>query len=348
MTLSQQALARAATNENSGANDTILEIRGLKTYFFLERGVVKAVDGVDVAVGRRKTLGVVGESGCGKSVTFRSVMRLIQSPPGKIVEGEILLHSKDGATVDIVKLDPRSRQLRDIRGAEIAMIFQEPMTSLNPLHPVGRQISESVLLHQNMSRPAAMERAEEMLNRVHIADPDRRVSEYPHQLSGGMRQRVMIALALCCNPSILIADEPTTALDVTVQAQILDLMRELQDDFDSAIVLITHNLGVVSQMADHVAVMYMGRVVEYAPVYDIFHRPKHPYTIGLLNSVPVLGRKENNRLVPITGMVPSPMDDIRGCAFAERCPEAMEICWEQSPEFKEHEPGHSAACWLHD
>ena len=348
MTLSQQALARAATNENSGANDTILEIRGLKTYFFLERGVVKAVDGVDVAVGRRKTLGVVGESGCGKSVTFRSVMRLIQSPPGKIVEGEILLHRKDGATVDIVKLDPRSRQLRDIRGAEIAMIFQEPMTSLNPLHPVGRQISESVLLHQNMSRPAAMERAEEMLNRVHIADPDRRVSEYPHQLSGGMRQRVMIALALCCNPSILIADEPTTALDVTVQAQILDLMRELQDDFDSAIVLITHNLGVVSQMADHVAVMYMGRVVEYAPVYDIFHRPKHPYTIGLLNSVPVLGRKENNRLVPITGMVPSPMDDIRGCAFAERCPEAMQICWEQSPEFKEHEPGHSAACWLHD
>ncbi len=348
MTLSQQALARAATNENSGANDTILEIRGLKTYFFLERGVVKAVDGVDVAVGRRKTLGVVGESGCGKSVTFRSVMRLIQSPPGKIVEGEILLHRKDGATVDIVKLDPRSRQLRDIRGAEIAMIFQEPMTSLNPLHPVGRQISESVLLHQNMSRPAAMERAEEMLNRVHIADPDRRVSEYPHQLSGGMRQRVMIALALSCNPSILIADEPTTALDVTVQAQILDLMRELQDDFDSAIVLITHNLGVVSQMADHVAVMYMGRVVEYAPVYDIFHRPKHPYTIGLLNSVPVLGRKENNRLVPITGMVPSPMDDIRGCAFAERCPEAMQICWEQSPEFKEHEPGHSAACWLHD
>ena len=348
MSLSQQKSAHAVPNEESDADNTILEIRDLKTYFFLERGVVKAVDGVDVAVGRRKTLGVVGESGCGKSVTFRSVMRLIQSPPGKIVEGEILLHRKDGATVDIVKLDPRSRQLRDIRGAEIAMIFQEPMTSLNPLHPVGRQISESVLLHQTLSRRAAMERAEEMLNRVHIADPDRRVSEYPHQLSGGMRQRVMIALALSCNPSILIADEPTTALDVTVQAQILDLMRELQDDFDSAIVLITHNLGVVSQMADHVAVMYMGRVVEYAPVYNIFHRPKHPYTIGLLNSVPVLGRKEDNRLVPITGMVPSPMDEIRGCAFAERCPDAMEICWEQSPAFKEHEPGHSAACWLHD
>ncbi len=348
MTSDHQAPARLNAEANRDAEDTILELKGLKTYFFLERGIVKAVDGVDVAVGRRKTLGVVGESGCGKSVTFRSVMRLIQSPPGRIVEGEILLHRKDGDTVDIVQLDPRSRQLRDIRGAEIAMIFQEPMTSLNPLHPVGRQISESVLLHQSMSRQGAQERAEEMLNRVHIADPGRRIGEYPHQLSGGMRQRVMIALALSCNPSILIADEPTTALDVTVQAQILDLMRELQDDFDSAIVLITHNLGVVSQMADHVAVMYLGRVVEYAPVYEIFHNPKHPYTIGLLNSVPVLGRKEENRLVPITGMVPSPMEDIRGCAFAERCPEAMEICWEQSPEFKEHEPGHSAACWLHD
>ena len=348
MTLSQQASTGSAAKENNHADDTILELRDLKTYFFLERGVVKAVDGVNVSVGRKKTLGVVGESGCGKSVTFRSVMRLIQSPPGKIVEGEILLHRRDGETVDIAKLDPRSRQLRDIRGAEIAMIFQEPMTSLNPLHPVGRQISESVLLHQNLSRRAAQERAEEMLNRVHIADPGRRIGEYPHQLSGGMRQRVMIAQALSCNPSILIADEPTTALDVTVQAQILDLMRELQDDFDSAIVLITHNLGVVSQTADHVAVMYMGRVVEYAPVHEIFHNPKHPYTIGLLNSVPVLGRKDDKKLVPITGMVPSPMDQISGCAFADRCPQAMEICWQQSPEFKEHGPGHSAACWLHD
>ncbi len=348
MVVDRQAPSKVASEGDNNADDAILELRNLKTHFFLERGVVKAVDGVNVSVSRKKTLGVVGESGCGKSVTFRSVMRLIQSPPGKIVDGEILLHRKDGDTVDIVKLDPRSRQLRDIRGAEIAMIFQEPMTSLNPLHPVGRQISESVLQHQGMSRRAALERAEEMLNRVHIADPGRRVGEYPHQLSGGMRQRVMIGLALSCNPSILIADEPTTALDVTVQAQILDLMRELQADFDSAIVLITHNLGVVSQMADHVAVMYMGRVVEYAPVYEIFHNPKHPYTIGLLNSVPVLGRKEDKKLVPITGMVPSPMDEITGCAFADRCPHAMEICWEQPPEFKEHEPGHSAACWLHD
>ena len=348
MAVNQQAPATSVAEVETYADDRILELRDLKTYFFLERGVVKAVDGVTASLGRKKTLGVVGESGCGKSVTFRSVMRLVQSPPGKIVEGEILLHRKDDNTVDIAKLDPRGRELRDIRGAEIAMIFQEPMTSLNPLHPVGRQISESVLLHQNLPRRAALERAEEMLTKVHIADPARRINEYPHQLSGGMRQRVMIALALSCNPSILIADEPTTALDVTVQAQILDLMRELQDDFDSAIVLITHNLGVVSQMADHVAVMYLGRVVEYAPVYEIFHNPKHPYTVGLLNSVPVLGRKEVKMLEPIQGMVPSPMNEIRGCSFADRCPQAMEICWEQSPEFKEHEPGHSAACWLHD
>ncbi len=348
MAATQETAAILAADEQSGADDPILELRDLKTYFFLERGVVRAVDGVTVSLGRKKTLGVVGESGCGKSVTYRSVMRLVQSPPGKIVEGEILLHRKDGETVDIAQLDPRGRQLREIRGAEIAMIFQEPMTSLNPLHAVGRQISESVLLHQSLSRRAAQERAEEMLNKVHIADADRRINEYPHQLSGGMRQRVMIALALSCNPSILIADEPTTALDVTVQAQILDLMRELQSDFDSAIVLITHNLGVVSQMADDVAVMYMGRVVEYASVYEIFHNPKHPYTVGLLNSVPVLGRKEDSMLVPIKGMVPSPTDEIHGCAFADRCPQAMEICWERSPEFKEHEPGHSAACWLHD
>ncbi len=346
MAVNQQTSASAEAEPY--ADDPILELRDLKTYFFLERGVVKAVDGVNVALGRKKTLGVVGESGCGKSVTFRSVMRLVQSPPGKIVAGEILLNRKNDATVDIVKLDPRGRQLRDIRGAEIAMIFQEPMTSLNPLHPVGRQISESVLLHQNLSRRAALERAEEMLHKVHIADPNRRLNEYPHQLSGGMRQRVMIALALSCNPSILIADEPTTALDVTVQAQILDLMRELQDDFDSSIVLITHNLGVVSQMADHVAVMYLGRVVEYAPVYDIFHNPKHPYTVGLLNSVPVLGRKDDKMLVPIKGMVPSPMEEIRGCAFADRCPQTMEICREQTPIFKESESGHAVACWLHE
>ena len=348
MALNRQTSASPAAEVDTLADDPILELRDLKTHFFLERGVVKAVDGVDLSLGRKKTLGVVGESGCGKSVTFRSVMRLIQSPPGKIVAGEILLNRKDGDTVDIVELDPRGRQLRDIRGAEIAMIFQEPMTSLNPLHPVGRQISESVLLHQNLSRRAAQERAEDMLQRVHIADPHRRINEYPHQLSGGMRQRVMIALAMSCNPSILIADEPTTALDVTVQAQILDLMRELQDDFDSAIVLITHNLGVVSQMADDVAVMYLGRVVEYSSVQEIFHNPKHPYTVGLLNSVPVLGRKGDKMLVPIRGMVPNSMDEIRGCAFADRCPQAMEICWEERPAFKEHESGHAVACWLHD
>lgn len=348
MAVNLQAPAPSTAAVARDGDDPILDLKNLKTYFFLERGVVKAVDGVNVTLGRQKTLGVVGESGCGKSVTFRSVMRLVQSPPGKIVEGEIRLNRKNGTTVDIVKLDQRGRELRDIRGAEIAMIFQEPMTSLNPLHPVGRQISESVLLHQNVSKRDAMERAEEMLQKVHIADPARRANEYPHQLSGGMRQRVMIALALSCNPSILIADEPTTALDVTVQAQILDLMRELQHDFDSSIVLITHNLGIVSQMADHVAVMYLGQVVEYAPVRDIFHTPKHPYTIGLLNSVPVLGRKERKMLVPIEGMVPSPMEEIQGCAFADRCPRVMDICREHTPVFKEYEAGHSVACWLYE
>ncbi|RME66482.1 MAG: ABC transporter ATP-binding protein [Caldilineae bacterium] len=300
-----------------------------------------------MVLGRRSTLGVVGESGCGKSVTARSVMRLIQSPPGKIVDGQILLR-RNGDVVDIAKLNPKGREIRDIRGGEIAMIFQEPMTSLNPLQTIGEQIAESVVIHQNKTKKEALERAEEMLRRVHIADPARRVHQYPHQLSGGMRQRVMIALALSCNPDVLIADEPTTALDVTVQAQILDLMRELQADFGSSIMLITHNLGVVSQMADHIAVMYLGKVVEYSDVRSIFHRPKHPYTIGLLNSVPVLGRKDRKRLVPIEGMVPSPTEDIQGCAFASRCRDVMDICRQKQPPFKEVEPGHFAACWLHE
>ena len=333
------------------SNDIILEIKNLKTYYFLEKGTVKAVDGVNLSLDRKTTLGIVGESGCGKSVTARSVMRIIKSPPGKIVEGEILLHRKTGnngdkQVVNLVELNPRGPEIRNIRGGEVSMIFQEPMTSLNPLYTIGNQIGEVVELHQNASKKEALARAEEMLNRVHISDPARRVKQYPHQLSGGMRQRVMIALALSCNPSILIADEPTTALDVTVQAQILDLMRELQNEFDSAIIMITHNLGVVSQMADHVAVMYLGKVVEYAPVREIFHHPLHPYTEGLLKSVPVLGQKKK-LLVPIEGMVPSPTEDIQGCAFASRCPHVMEICKEQPP-LKESAPGHQVACWLHE
>jgi oligopeptide/dipeptide ABC transporter ATP-binding protein len=327
---------------HSGAN-RILEVRNLKTYFFLDNGTVRAVDGVDLDLDRNTTLGLVGESGCGKSVTAMSVMQLIQCPPGRIVEGQILFYHNGG--VDIAWLDPRGSEMRSIRGGEIAMVFQEPMTSLNPLYTIGGQIAESVQLHQEVSHKEAMDRALEMLYKVNICDPEQRLHEYPHQLSGGMRQRVMIAMALSCNPSILIADEPTTALDVTVQAQILDLMQELQDDFDSSIILITHNLGVVSQVADYVAVMYLGKIVEYADVHTVFHNPLHPYTVGLLNSVPVFGRKGKKVLVPIKGMVPTPTEEIRGCAFAPRCNRARDHCAQQEPTLQEFEPGHYVACW---
>lgn len=329
-------------------SDLVLKINDLKTYFFLESGTVRAVDGVTLALRRKATLGLVGESGCGKSITAMSVMRLIKSPPGRIVSGEILLYRNGGReVVDLVTLDPQGPEMRSIRGGEIAMVFQEPMTSLNPLYSVGAQIAEAIMLHQKVGKKEAMERALEMLRKVQISDPQRRLHEYPHQLSGGMRQRVMIAMALSCNPSILIADEPTTALDVTVQAQILDLMRELQSDFGSSIILITHNLGVVSQMADHVAVMYLGKIVEHSEVREIFHHPLHPYTIGLLNSVPVLGRKGKKVLVPIQGMVPTPTEAISGCPFAPRCSQAMAICQEEAPTLREVSPGHQVACWLH-
>ena len=327
--------------------ETILEIKDLHTRFFLEKGTVRAVDGVNLTLKRKSTLGVVGESGCGKSITAMSVMRLIQSPPGKIVQGAINLHRKDGTIVDLTQLDPRGPRMRAIRGAEIAMVFQEPMTSLNPLFNVGEQIAESVRLHQQLDRRAALERALEMLYKVQISEPKQRLRAYPHQLSGGMRQRVMIALALSCNPSILIADEPTTALDVTVQAQILDLMRQLQDNIDSSIMMITHNLGVISQMADEVTVMYLGRVVEHAPVRELFHHPLHPYTVGLLNSVPVLGRKGQKVLIPIEGMVPTPTSEIQGCAFAPRCPRVMPACHEYNPRLESAAPEHYVACWLY-
>ncbi|MCS6848525.1 MAG: ABC transporter ATP-binding protein [Anaerolineae bacterium] len=341
-------IAPAPSSQPPASERPILEVKDLKTYFFLESGVVRAVDGVTFSLARKQTLGLVGESGCGKSITSMSIMRLIQSPPGRIVGGEINLHLKEtDEVVDIAKLDPKGSLMREIRGAEIAMIFQEPMTSLNPLRTIGNQIAEAVQIHQRVSKKAAFERAEEMLAKVQMSAPKQRARQYPHQLSGGMRQRAMIALALSCNPSILIADEPTTALDVTVQAQILDLMRELQNDFGSSIILITHNLGVVSQMADHVAVMYLGRIVEFAPTRELFHHPLHPYTEGLLKSVPVLGRKGKQALVPIKGMVPSPTEAIRGCPFAERCPHVMDICRERAPALTEVAPGHLAACWLH-
>jgi oligopeptide transport system ATP-binding protein len=339
--------SEAPATEPSVVKTPVLEIKDLHTYFFLERGTVRAVDGVSLTLERQSTLGVVGESGCGKSVTAMSIMRLIKDPPGRIVNGEILLRrTNNSKPVDIVKLNPKGQKMRAIRGGEIAMIFQEPMTSLNPLKTVGNQIAETVMLHQKASKQEALDRAEEMLRRVQISSPSQRLKEYPHQLSGGMRQRVMIAMALSCNPAVLLADEPTTALDVTVQAQILDLMRDLQRDFKSSIIMITHNLGVVSQMAQYVVVMYLGREVEYAPVREIFHNPLHPYTEGLLKSVPVLGRK-TAELLPIEGMVPNPMDKIDGCPFAPRCPKAFDRCWVQDPELTEITPGHHVACWLH-
>jgi len=325
----------------------ILEVSNLKTYFFLERATVRAVNGVSFALPRKSTLGLVGESGCGKSITAMSIMRLYQEPPGKIVDGQIFLRTGEGQAVDITTLDPKGQEMRHIRGGEIAMVFQEPMTSLNPLYTVGRQIAESVEIHQKVGRKEAMDRALEMLHKVQISAPQQRLNEFPHQMSGGMRQRVMIALALSCNPAILIADEPTTALDVTVQAQILDLMRQLQADFDSSILLITHNLGVVSQLADHVAVMYLGKIVEYAAVRELFHHPLHPYTVGLLNSVPVFGKKSGQVLVPVKGMVPPATLQVTGCAFAPRCPHVMPVCLEQEPLLREIAPGHTAACHLY-
>ncbi len=323
----------------------ILQIKDLKTYFYLERSTVRALDGVDLSLMPGSTLGLVGESGCGKSQMAMSITRLTL-PPGRIVNGEINLRRRDGSMIDIAKLEANGSDMRHIRGGEIAIVFQEPMTSLNPLRTIGNQIAEAVLEHQTMSKNEAFNRAVEMLQRVQMSAPEQRAREYPHQLSGGMRQRAMIALALSCNPSILIADEPTTALDVTVQSQILDLMRKLQADFNSSIILITHNLGVVSQMAEKVAVMYLGKIVEYASTRELFHHPLHPYTIGLMNSIPVLGRK-NKLLEPIKGMVPSPTAIIQGCPFADRCPDVMDICRQQKPPLEAHAPDHLAACWLH-
>ena len=287
---------------------------------------------------------MVGESGCGKSITAFSTMRLIPSPPGKIEHGQILFHKDpESDPIDLTKLNPKGTQMRDIRGNDIAMIFQEPMTSLSPVHTVGNQIAEAIMLHQNADKKEARERAIDALNKVRLPRPDRQVDAYPHELSGGMRQRAMIAMALSCNPSLLIADEPTTALDVTVQAQILDLMRHLQSDIGMAIMLITHDLGVVASMADYVAVMYLGKIVEYSDTRTVFKNPRHPYTRGLLNSIPQVGQKR--RLVPIEGTIPDPFEIPQGCAFAPRCPHAMDKCREE-PQLLEIESGHRVSCWL--
>lgn len=317
--------------------ELLLKLDNLKTYFFTDDGVVKSVDGVTFEIHKGETLGVVGESGCGKSVTSLSIMRLIPTPPGKIVEGHIWFDGDD-------LVQKSEAEMRKIRGNDISMIFQEPMTSLNPVYTVGDQIAEAVILHQKVSKKEALERAIEMLRKVGIPSPEQRVDEYPHQLSGGMRQRVMIAMALSCNPKLLIADEPTTALDVTIQAQILELMKELKDEFNTAIMLITHDLGVVAEVCDQVAVMYAGRVVEYSNVQTIFSRPQHPYTWGLLKSIPKLDEKVE-RLMTIEGVVPSPLDLPQGCTFNPRCRFATDKCRQEMPEIQEIKSGHSVRCW---
>ncbi len=323
---------------------SLLEVSDLGTWFYTRQGIVKAVDGVDFEVAAGETLAIVGESGCGKSMTALSLMRLIPDPPGRIVSGSIKLAGRD-----LLKIS--EEEMRDVRGNEISMIFQEPMTSLNPVMTIGKQISEALILHRDMDRRQAMKRAIEMLELVRIPEPAQRAKEYPHQLSGGMRQRAMIAMALACNPKVLIADEPTTALDVTIQAQILELIVELQREFSAAVLLITHDLGVVAETAHRVIVMYAGRKVEEATVGELFARPLHPYTVGLMNSIPRLDLmrgqtdRSNERLQEIPGIVPPLFDLPPGCAFAPRCNRADEKCRSERPAYEEKQPGHWAACW---
>jgi oligopeptide/dipeptide ABC transporter ATP-binding protein len=329
----------------NGAGETILELRDLKTHFHTPDGVVKAVDGVTYSLMAGETLGVVGESGCGKSVTALSILRLIPEPPGRITgEG---IHYKGQ---DLTKM--QTRDLRKIRGNEISMIFQEPMTSLNPVFTIGFQIAEAVMLHQGLNKKDAMDKAAEMLDLVNIPLPKQRVKEYPHQLSGGMRQRAMIAMALSCNPSILLADEPTTALDVTIQAQILDLLYKLKDDLGTAIIMITHDLGLIAETCQRVVVMYAGKVVEEAPIKELFANPLHPYTIGLLGSVPKLrtasSDADQGRLQEIPGIVPSLHRLPTGCTFNPRCAEVREQCSQHEPELKEVSPNHYVRCLLRD
>jgi peptide/nickel transport system ATP-binding protein len=325
--------------EPSGG-DHLLEIRGLKTDFATDDGIVRAVDGVDLSIDRGETLGIVGESGCGKTVTALSTLKLIAMPPGRIAGGEILWQG-----CDLVPLGHAA--MRRIRGKEIGIVFQEPMTSLNPVYSVGAQIAEAVREHEGLGRRGAFDRAVEMLALVHIANPGRRARDYPHQFSGGMRQRVMIAMALSCNPQLLIADEPTTALDVTIQAQILDLLGEMKSRLGTAIMLITHQMGVVAETAQRVAVMYAGKIVEEAPVEELFARPRHPYTQGLIRSIPRLDKAgAKTRLEAIPGTVPSLLDLPPGCRFAPRCRFAMPICTQAIPPLREVAPGHKVACVL--
>jgi peptide/nickel transport system ATP-binding protein len=320
----------------------LLAIEGLKTHFATDDGMVHAVDGVDLVIDRGETLGVVGESGCGKTVTAMTVVKLVAMPPGRIVAGRILWQGRD-----LVPLGPD--EMRSIRAKEIAIIFQEPMTSLNPVYTVGEQIAEVIRLHEGLGRRAAMDRTVEMLKLVHISHPEQRAHDYPHQFSGGMRQRVMIAMALSCNPKLLIADEPTTALDVTIQAQILELLAELKGKFGMAVMLITHAMGVIAETAQRVVVMYAGKVVEEAPVAQLFASPLHPYTQGLIRSIPRVDTAAiaKKRLEAISGVVPSLLEPPPGCRFAPRCRHARAICTQETPALREVRRGHKVACVLY-
>ena len=330
-------------------NEVLLEIKDLKISFPLDEGLVRAVAGVDLTVHRGEVLGVVGESGCGKTVTAQSVLRIIP-PPGKIDSGQILFHPPGSqSVVDIAKVSPTGSEILDIRGKHIAMIFQEPMSSFSPVHTIGSQIMEAIQLHQPVSDEQARQKTIELLRLVGISGAEQRVDNFPHQFSGGMRQRAMIAMALSCNPSLLIADEPTTALDVTIQAQILDLMRRLQKEIGMAIMFITHNLGVIAQIADNVAILYLGQVVEYGPVREILRNPKHPYTMDLLRAVPRLGKTAGQRLVAIEGSIPSPFHRPSGCPFHPRCSRAMAgRCEIQMPEVTQLDAQHSVRCLLYE
>jgi peptide/nickel transport system ATP-binding protein len=345
--MEQLAVPLKSVAREQAAGEPVLDVQDLQTYFYTRTGLVKAVDGVSFSLKRGETLAIVGESGCGKSVTALSLMRLVADPPGRIVGGSVRL---DG--VDLVGLDVAA--MRSIRGKEISMIFQEPMTSLNPVMTIGRQIGEALLLHETTSRKVALARTIEMLQLVGIPEPRQRVKEYPHQLSGGMRQRAMIAMALACNPKVLIADEPTSALDVTIQAQILDLIAKLRRELGTAVILITHDLGIVAETAERVIVMYAGRKVEEAPVDELFAHALHPYTRGLMNSIPRLAlmRRENTpavgRLQEIPGIVPALSNLPAGCAFAPRCAFASDICRREYPRYEEKRAGHWAACWHSD
>jgi len=318
----------------------ILEVKNLKTYFQTDRGLVKAVDGISYSINENEIVALVGESGCGKSVSQLSVMQLIPTPPGEIINGEVNFQGRD-----LLKLEANGLEMRDIRGGKIAMIFQEPMTSLNPGLNIGRQLTESMELHLNMDRKAAIERAVELLNIVGISDAKRRIDDFPHQFSGGMRQRVMIAIGLSCNPRVLIADEPTTALDVTTQAQLLELMKDMVERFNTSLVIVTHNLGVVARFAQRIYVMYAGRIIEGGRCKEIFANPRHPYTISLLKAIPRLDAPKGRKLVPIVGMPPNLINLPPTCAFLPRCPNATENCHQEPwPDMKAIEGQHYAAC----